>query len=61
MGTQFVAAATSLPELAVTIAAVRIGAVDMAVANLLGSNLFDMLVLAVDDFFYVPGPLLAVC
>ena len=59
VGTQFVAAATSLPELAVTIAAVRIGAVDMAMANLLGSNLFDMLVLAVDDLFYTPGPLLA--
>jgi len=59
VGTQFVAAATSLPELAVTIAAVRIGAVDMAVANLLGSNLFDMLVLVVDDLFYTRGPLLA--
>jgi cation:H+ antiporter len=59
VGTQFIAAATSLPELAVTIAAVRIGAVDMAVANLLGSNLFNMVVLAVDDLFYVPGPLLA--
>jgi cation:H+ antiporter len=31
----------------------------MAIANLLGSNLFDILLLAVDDVFYVKGPLLA--
>jgi cation:H+ antiporter len=59
VGTQFVAAATSLPELAVTVTAVRMGSFDMAIANLLGSNLFNMLVLVVDDFFYAPGPLLA--
>lgn len=58
VGSLFVAAATSLPELVVTIAAVRIGALNMAIANLLGSNLFNMLVLAIDDIFYVKGPLL---
>ena len=42
VGSLFVAGATSLPELVVTIAALRIGAVNMAIANLLGSNLFDM-------------------
>ena len=59
VGTLFVAGATSLPELAVTIAALRIGAVDMAIANLLGSNLFNIAILAVDDIFFRPGPLLA--
>ena len=59
VGTMFVAAATSLPELAVTISALRIGALDMAIANLLGSNLFDMLILAIDDILYTKGPLLA--
>jgi len=59
VGTLFVAGATSLPELAVTIAAVRIGALDMAIANLLGSNLFDILILAVDDLFFLKGPLLS--
>ena len=59
VGTLFVAAATSAPEIAVTVAAVRLGAIDMAVANLLGSNLFDILILAIDDLFYVDGPLLA--
>ena len=59
VGTLFIAAATSAPEIAVTVAAVRIGALDMAVANLLGSNLFDILILAIDDIFYLKGPILA--
>jgi cation:H+ antiporter len=59
VGTLFVAAATSAPEAAVSIAAVRMGALDMAVANLLGSNLFNMLVIAIDDLLYVKGPLFA--
>jgi cation:H+ antiporter len=59
VGSFFVAAATSAPEVVVTIAALKLGAIDMAIANLLGSNLFDILILAVDDMFYVKGPLLA--
>lgn len=59
VGTLLVAAVTSAPEAAVTISALRIGALDMAIANLLGSNLFDIIILAVDDAFYTAGPLLA--
>lgn len=59
VGTLFVAGATSLPELVVTISALRIGAVDLAIGNLLGSNLFNMLILAVDDIVYTKGPLFA--
>ncbi|HNV89261.1 MAG TPA: sodium:calcium antiporter [Methylotenera sp.] len=59
VGTMLVAAVTSAPEVAVTISALRIGALDMAIANLLGSNLFDILILAVDDLFYTKAPLLA--
>jgi cation:H+ antiporter len=59
VGTLLVAAATSMPELSVTVGAVRLGALDMAIANLLGSNLFDILILAIDDLFYRPGPLLS--
>jgi cation:H+ antiporter len=59
VGTLFVSFATTLPELTVTIGALRIGAVDLAVGNLLGSNLFNLAILAVDDLFYLPGPLLA--
>lgn len=58
MGTLFVAAATSMPELVVTLAALRIGALDMAIANLLGSNMFNMLIVALDDLLYVDGPVL---
>lgn len=59
VGTLFVAMATSVPELATTMAALRIGAVDLAIGNLLGSNLFDVLILAVDDVAYRAGPLYA--
>lgn len=59
VGTLLVAAATSMPELAVTLGALRLGAVDMAIANLLGSNLFDILIIGIDDLFYRPGPLLS--
>lgn len=58
-GTIFVAMTTSLPELVVSIAALRINAADMAIANLFGSNMFNILILAVDDLFYTQGPLLS--
>lgn len=59
VGSVLVALTTSLPELIVSIMALRIGAVDMAVANLLGSNMFNVAILAVDDMVYREGPLLA--
>jgi cation:H+ antiporter len=58
VGTLLLAGSTSLPEIAVSVAAVRLGSVDMAVSNLLGSNLFNILILALDDLFYTPGILL---
>ena len=58
VGSIFIALSTSLPEVAVSRAALRIGAVDMAVGNILGSNLFNIGILALDDIFYVKGPLL---
>jgi cation:H+ antiporter len=59
VGTVLMAVVTTLPEMAVTLGALRLGALDMAIGNLLGSNLFNVLILAVDDVFYVRGPLLA--
>jgi cation:H+ antiporter len=59
VGNIFVAIATSLPEVVVSIAAVKIGAIDLAIANLLGSNLFNILILAIDDVFFIPGPILS--
>ena len=58
VGTFFIAASTSLPEIAVSIAAVRFGSVDLAIANLFGSNIFNILILAFDDLFYTKGILL---
>ena len=58
VGTFFLAISTSLPEIAVSIAAVRMGSIDMAVGNLLGSNIFNILILAIDDLFYTKGLLL---
>lgn len=59
VGTVGMAVVTTLPEMAVTLTALRIGALDMAIGNLLGSNLFNVAILAVDDLFYRRGPLLA--
>jgi cation:H+ antiporter len=58
-GTVLAALVTTLPELVVTLTALRLGAIDMAVGSLLGSNLFNVILLAVDDAAYTPGPLLA--
>lgn len=59
IGTVLVAGVTTLPEMAVTLGALRLGALDMAIGNLLGSNLFNVLILSVDDLAYAHGPLLA--
>lgn len=58
VGTLLLAVATTLPEGAVSIAALRLGSVDMAVSNLLGSNLFNIAILAIDDLVYEEGVLL---
>jgi len=49
VGTLLLAGATSLPELATDLTAVRIGAVDLAVGDLFGSSLANMLILAIID------------
>jgi cation:H+ antiporter len=59
IGTVFVAFATSVPEMVVAVTALRIGSPNMAVSNLLGSNLFNVLILVPEDLVYVKGPILA--
>ena len=59
VGSLFIAITTSLPEIVVSLAAVRIGALDLGIGNVLGSNLFNLLILGLDDIFYRKGPLLA--
>ncbi|MDW7674595.1 MAG: sodium:calcium antiporter [Bacillota bacterium] len=58
IGSTLVAIATSLPEIVAGVTAVRIGAFDLAIGNLLGSNIFNMLIVVVADIFYRPGPIL---
>jgi cation:H+ antiporter len=59
VGSVLLAITTSLPELVTSLAAVRIGAYDLAVGNLFGSNAANMAVLVVVDAAYTDGPLLA--
>lgn len=56
VGTQFLALSTSLPELATSFSAIRLRAPELAITNVLGSNLFNMgFVLFVDDLVYQNG------
>ena len=59
-GSLFLAITTSLPEIVVAVAAVRLGAIDMAVAGLLGSNIFNMTIIAPVDLAYSRGSILSV-
>lgn len=52
IGTTLVALATSLPELVSTLAAFRMGAPDLALGNIFGSNAFNMILFAPLDFVY---------
>jgi cation:H+ antiporter len=58
VGSLLIGFSTTLPEITVSFTAMRLGAVDMAVANMIGSNLFNMAIIPIDDLLYAPGPLL---
>lgn len=58
VGTLFLAVSTNLPEIAVSIAAIRMGIVDMAIGNIIGSCIYNIFILFIDDIFYSKGPLL---
>ncbi len=49
-GAIFLAWATSLPELVVTISAIIIGSSEMGIGNILGSNIFNFAILSIADF-----------
>ncbi len=59
LGAAILAVTTSLPELIASIASIRIGAYDMAVGNLFGSNIANMSVLLFADLAYTEGPILS--
>ncbi len=58
VGTTLVALCTSLPELTTTLAAVRMGALDLALGNIFGSNAFNMVLVVPLDMMH-PGSLLS--
>ena len=55
----FTAVATSLPELVTGIAAVRAGALTLAVGGIIGGNTFDTMFVAVSDVVYQQGSIYA--
>jgi cation:H+ antiporter len=59
VGSLFLAITTSMPELVVCISALRLGAIDMAVADVLGANMLDMVVILWADIAYTRGPILS--
>jgi cation:H+ antiporter len=59
IGTWLVGLATSLPEVVTSVAAVRLGAVDLAIGNLFGSNAFNMVVFLAMDVAHPEGSIFA--
>jgi cation:H+ antiporter len=55
VGTLFTAVFTSLPELVTTLAAIRFGALTLAVGNILGTNCFNVMVIAAADLAFRDG------
>lgn len=55
VGTLLLAIITTLPELVVSITALRLGSASMALGNLLGSNCFNMLIIPLVDFVHGGG------
>ncbi len=58
VGVTILAAATSLPELTTSIAAVRLGAYTLAISNIFGSNLIMLVLVFPADILYRSGPIL---
>lgn len=59
VGTLFLAISTSMPELVVAISALRLGAIDLAVADVLGANMLDVTYIFLLDLFYTKDPVLS--
>jgi cation:H+ antiporter len=59
VGSLFLAVATSLPELIVALTAFRLGAIDLAVADILGANILDISYTFILDVFYSQGAILS--
>ncbi len=57
IGSILLAISTSLPETVTTITAVRLGFLDMAVANVFGANFMNLFIVFLADIFYRRAPL----
>lgn len=55
VGSLFTAISSSLPELVVSVAAVRRGALTLAVGNIIGGNTFDVIFVSLADISYFEG------
>jgi cation:H+ antiporter len=60
VGSLFIALTTSLPEMTISITALRMNAVDMAFGNIFGSNLFNLAIYGIEDIIYTKAPLMQV-
>jgi len=57
IGSLFLGFVTTLPEITVSVAALYIGAKEIAIANMFGSNLFNVAIIFIDDIFYRKAPI----
>lgn len=59
VGALLTGAISSAPELVTAITAVRIGALTLAISNIVGGNAFDAVIVALSDFAYTEGSIYA--
>lgn len=59
VGTIFLGFVTSLGEIIVSVSAIHLGSVNMAIGNILGSNFFDTMIIPLCDIAFRDGALLA--
>ena len=59
VGFVLVGAATSLPEVSSVVTAVRMGRYQLAIGDVFGTNLFNVMLLVVADALYRKGPVLS--
>jgi cation:H+ antiporter len=58
IGSLFPGFATTLPEITVSVVALSLGAKEMAVANMFGSNLFNITIIFINGVLYRKAPII---
>ena len=58
VGSIFLAFCTSLPEIVVSVSAIKLGSLDLALGNIFGSNMVNMFILSLCGFVPAQGPIL---